>query len=689
MLIILTAALLVSVSVETLRKNKVLPVAFATGAAAFLLLILFNTFVYSPQMTFDGNIYNIKAQITDYPEQKYGNYYYPTTVVSANGKEVKIKTRIVLNSPADVEPYDYIEGNFKFYRLGQSSDDILAYYKSSGTYLGAYSSDDEYSIDYIEDAQKPLISKVTELRSFIKKSVYRILPNEYGSLAVALLLGDKSGLSDETNTMFNNAGVTHILCVSGLHLSIWGLMILKILRKIGLSQRLSAGITMIPVVLLMLVTGMNYSVIRSGIMMLVFLLSDILLKQRDSLNSLGFALTAMSVADPFSMGSVGLQLSALSTLGIILCSRYLMPDIRESFEKIKAEWIKNPLFSFVNAFLITSSAVVFTLPVSAELSSGFSFAVFPSNLLTVWAAGYAMVFSAIGALIGNISVSFFNLPGFLGGLLCKYIIKCIDFINSFEFLRIRISNEKLYISMLAVIIFTFFSFIISRGNRKFKAISVSLCGVIFVFSFLVSSYYETAEMRATAIDVGNGTAVFVTYKGNNILVGCDGTADMLYNRIAEVIEDNGNKLDELILFNENNEESDKIINNFHPEEISSDENNFSLYDEIYVDVEKSNEGYAVLFETKQGSILVVNSPSVDMKELPQKFSDSDIIISRSDIPKNSDKNSVEFVVVNSEKIRGKYIENCLANEGVKCISTGVQGNVTVRCRDGFYTFERT
>lgn len=689
MLIIFTAALLTSIAVEALRKNKVLPVAFATGAAAFALLILFNTFIYAPQMELDGNVYDIKAQLADYPEQKYGKFYYPAKVIDLNGEKVSVKTRIVLNSPAQAAPYDMIEGKFKFYRLGQTSDEILASYKSSGTYLGAFSADGEYRLIYPDKSQKPFMSKVVEFRAFIKESVYRILPNEYGSLAAALILGDRSGLSENTLSSFSGAGITHIICVSGLHLSIWGLFILKILRKIGIGQRLSAGLTVIPVVMLMVITGMNYSVVRSGIMMLVFLLSDILLRRRDSLNSLGFALSVMAVLNPFSMGSVSLQLSTLSTLGIILCSRYVIPDVKKAIDKIKAKPLKRPLSAAAESFLITCSAVVFTLPVAAEMRPGFDFAVFPANFLTVWAAGFAMVFSAVGALIGNISLSVFNLPGLLGGLLCKYIIRAAEFINRFGFLKIRISSEKLYISLLAAIIFAVTAFVISGGKKQFKAVSVSLCSVVFIFSMLVSSCFENSEMRAEAIDTGGGTAVLASYKGRNILIGCSGTDDLTESEIRSAVDDNGGKLDALIVCEEENDLSDDLIEDYSPETVCfTEETDFSVSDDLKIKTRKSGEGYAVLVETNEGSFLVATSPSVDMKALPQSFSEAGVLFSRSYVPENLNKNSLRFAVISAEKVRGELIEKHLAGEGIRCVSTGKKGNVAVRCRSGYYSYSR-
>ena len=74
----------------------------------------------------------------------------------------------------------------------------------------------------------------------------------------------------------------------------------------------------------MLIAGMTYSVVRAGIMMLIYLLSVVLSRQRDSLNSLGFSVTVIAMENPFSIGALGLQLSVLSTAGLILYFQFLV-----------------------------------------------------------------------------------------------------------------------------------------------------------------------------------------------------------------------------------------------------------------------------------------------------------------------------------------------------------------------------
>lgn len=109
-----------------------------------------------------------------------------------------------------------------------------------------------------------------KLRSAVRSAVIRTLPNENGRLAVALLLGDRSGLSAESSAAFSKIGITHIVCVSGFHLSLWSMLILKILRKTRMPRRLAYALAMVGTVGFMLLAGLTYSVMRSGIMTLVF-----------------------------------------------------------------------------------------------------------------------------------------------------------------------------------------------------------------------------------------------------------------------------------------------------------------------------------------------------------------------------------------------------------------------------------
>ena len=67
--------------------------------------------------------------------------------------------------------------------------------------------DNEYEFVSVPESEKPFAKTFINIRREIRSAVYRILPNENGALAVALLIGDKSGLSGETLNDFNFIGI--------------------------------------------------------------------------------------------------------------------------------------------------------------------------------------------------------------------------------------------------------------------------------------------------------------------------------------------------------------------------------------------------------------------------------------------------------------------------------------------------
>ena len=151
---------------------------------------------------------------------------------------------------------------------------------------------------------------------------------------------------------------------------------LNILKKTGMKQWLASLLSALCVVFVMLIAGMTYSVVRAGIMMLVFLLGDIIMRRRDSLNSLGFALSVIIFINPFSSGSVSLKLSALATLGIILYNEYLSPKQSEYISRITNTFLRKTVSHIVSLLMITVSATAFTLPVSLVLYGSFNFICF-------------------------------------------------------------------------------------------------------------------------------------------------------------------------------------------------------------------------------------------------------------------------------------------------------------------------
>ena len=155
----------------------------------------------------------------------------------------------------------------------------------------------------------------------MKNSLYEQLPEREAGLAVGVLLGDKSGISEAIKEDFRTDGVSHLLAVSGLHMAAVCQLLLFFFRKIlHFPEKLCFLFSMVGIIAFMAITGFAPSVMRSGIMYLIYLAGLIVSRQADSLNSLGAAVFLMCLVNPYAAADIGLLLSFSATAALILFS---------------------------------------------------------------------------------------------------------------------------------------------------------------------------------------------------------------------------------------------------------------------------------------------------------------------------------------------------------------------------------
>lgn len=699
---VFAVALVVSLLFKTIRKHRFLPTFFASGAVSCALLLATVNFSYLPVIAHDGRVNcELKAELISLPEYRYGNCYYEARVVCIDGKEEDFKARLVFSTPPEAEPYDMVEGKFNLFALGTSSEDAVKSYKAKGIWLGGYPVNDIYNVISVPENEKPVAKTVTDIRTLIKQGIYRILPDEKGGLAVALLIGDTSGLSREINSDFNEIGVSHVVSVSGFHLSLWSMIILKILKKTGFNRKLSAVLAGIGVVFFMLIAGLTYPVIRSGIMMLVCLLSDIIMRRRDSLTSLGFAMMITALYDPFAMGSVSLRLSALATLGIILYNEYISPEIGKSVEKIKNQHLRSAVKSITSSLMITVSATAFTLPLSMSLYGRFNFLGFAANLIIVPVAGWGMVVSSLGAVCGVFISPNLNIFAFVSEVLLKFIIDASDFLERYDFLGFRINDEKMLILFCGIFVFCIATIFISQLKKPVYTLAALLCSVMFTVSTVCFSVSESKETQITVFECENSEAVLVSCNGENMFLGCGGKDFFDSAQILNAVSATGDGIDTIVvpyLKDDSDNNLMKILSEYRPDAIYAD----ALPDDAHLLLTNS-EKYAfselsstknitaksvkigdigcVLVKTDDVSVLVCFDPAFRYDKLPEGFRNTDIIISRANFPIDTKVNNDSILVLSAEEKRADIISTAINRQGIKCYATGGE-NLIIRALNG-------
>ncbi len=180
---------------------------------------------------------------------------------------------------------------------------------------------------------------------------------EDSGLPKALLLGERSDLKEETTSDFRDAGIAHVLAVSGLHVGLLMAGAFFILRFFHLSP----GMLLIIIAALLLfycrLLDFAPSVVRAVILTLLFLLGKVFRRRVDPLTSLACAFLLILFFRPLDLFSLGFQLSFLAVLGIITVGDRLnaLSEGSGRFQRLPA-WVKG----VVKAYFVTFSASVMT-----------------------------------------------------------------------------------------------------------------------------------------------------------------------------------------------------------------------------------------------------------------------------------------------------------------------------------------
>ena len=168
---------------------------------------------------------------------------------------------------------------------------------------------------------------IFSLREHLSASLAQALPEPQASLAQGILLGIRGNIPQSLYQQFSRTGISHLLAISGLHISIVIIMILSLsILLFGRQHSLYFWIAILTTWCYVLLTGMRPPVIRAAIMASLFLTAHLLGRQRSTITALAFAAAVMVAIQPQLLWTTSFQLSFLAMCGLI----FLYPFINVS-----------------------------------------------------------------------------------------------------------------------------------------------------------------------------------------------------------------------------------------------------------------------------------------------------------------------------------------------------------------------
>lgn len=259
------------------------------------------------------------------------------------------------------------------------------------------------------------------------------LYTEYGveGTVQALTVRERTALSADISDAYRNAGLSHLLAISGLHLNIIIAALRSFLAMFGMRKRTRELLALLAIVFYCFLTGFSASVVRASIMLGAVVIGEIAFSESDSLTILFLALTVLLIANPFALLSLGLQLSFLSCLGILL----LKPHIAEWQRRIRGRYdmrfyrLRRFAAALVGSLAVTVSAVVFTFPVTMLNFGTFSYLSPITNLIFVPLYSYALSFLLLSVAVHPFLPSVAAVLAYLPGQILRFSERALIALN--------------------------------------------------------------------------------------------------------------------------------------------------------------------------------------------------------------------------------------------------------------------
>lgn len=489
--------------------------AMAAGALACLGLALGFAWFYlydgvylQPARQADGQTAELTLQVAGYPVQTDDGCWVDGTVF-LEGRPYG--TRLYLQQEEALEPGDQVTVPAQLRLTAHGGSREPTHHRTSGIFLLAYTRE----AGTVTRGGGGLRDAPARLRRGVGRQIEGLFSPDTGGFAQALLLGEKAGLSYSQRNELSLAGMSHIVAVSGMHLSI----LFALVYALTLRQRVLSALLGIPVAFFFAaVAGFTPSVTRAAVMLSLSLLARLCRREYDPPSALAFAVLVLLLGNPLTAASASFQLSVGAVAGILCFSSRLYAWMTRGLGKGRGFGRR----VWASSVAVSLGATVFTAPMAAWTFGVVSLLSPLTNLVSLWAVslGFYGVLAACG--LGAVW-----LPLGKGVARCtEPVLRLILGVGGWTG-RLPLASvfpeESPYLAAwvgFALVILVVFLLGRCRGKRSLVlALSASLVLA------LVLGYLEPKgdRFRVTVLDVGQGQCILLQTGGQTYVVDCGGS----------------------------------------------------------------------------------------------------------------------------------------------------------------------
>lgn len=457
------------------------------------------------------NFIIVKSEYKDSDKNLYG-----TVIDYKKSKDkttiwVKEKEKVLVNYYSDINvsygDYIYVYGVFK--KPKENGNFNLFNYKR---YLLSN------KINYVVTASKiTIIKKNDNVFYTLKNNLLKRIEsaNRSKGYILAFLYADKSLIEKDIYTKYQKIGVSHLFAVSGMHVSLISIVLLKLLNKI--KERKRYIIVSIFLSIYLFLTNFTISMVRATFQFILFFINKSFKLNIDNSNIVILLFSILVIINPYNIYNIGFLFSFIISFTLIRCSKLIKG-------KFIIKSLKISLISFFSSMpvLINNFFEVNFLGIILNIIyiPFVSYILFPLSLVTV-----------LFPSLDNILYMFIS-----------YFEKITDFFSNIKFLSFSICKMNIF---LIIIYYIIFIYILKRKKKLIYKIIIVIISLIFLIN-----NGRIVNNEVSILDVGQGDSSLIRLKNKNILIDTGGNInyDISKNILIPYFKSVGiKKIDYLVL----------------------------------------------------------------------------------------------------------------------------------------------
>lgn len=389
---------------------------------------------------------------------------------------------------------------------------------------------------------------IYQLRTYLTEKLYLLMNRDVADIYAGMLLGNRKNIDAELRKLYQMAGISHILAISGLHVSLLGLGVFRLLRRTGMRLSWTAGLSVLWILFYGELTGWGFATIRAVVMMVIVLGGVCLGRGADLLTGTAVALLVMLIGEPYRLLDGGMLLSFAAMFGVAF-GQYVLKRLKKIKSIIRMRKKKRFCYVLFSSVIMSVSLQIVMAPVIAWIYYVIPVYSVIVNLIVIPLLTPVLLCGVFSLVIGCVNPVCGRMICMPGEYILRFYTWLCEHTVRLPGHSITVGKPEVWLIILYFILFFLLVYLTTeKPQRKMrewlyrkrhvwydrknwcKGVVICLCCIGgFAGAGLYKLYRYSLCEQVTFLDVGQGDGILIrTETGTNLVIdGGSATQDRL------------------------------------------------------------------------------------------------------------------------------------------------------------------